>query len=151
LFFPLPNGKAQLHQLVGTATEPEVEATLQSNVVAKRQTYIIIPVKNWLKEPQRFKVSWVLEAGDDKTTFIRGANTFDVAGDSAKDYKLNFLAYKGGQYKFTVTFKNESSGEYLQFKVQATATEPELMEAIELVSPVRETMTKVVTIENPTD
>ena len=28
--------------------------------------------------------------------FIRGANTFDVAGESHKDYKLNFLALRAG-------------------------------------------------------
>lgn len=41
----------------------------------------------------------------------------DVAGESNKDFKLNFLTYKTGVYKFIITFKNESSGEYLLYKV----------------------------------
>lgn len=54
-------------------------------------------------------------------------------------------------YKFTVTFKNESSGEYIQYKVQTTASEPELLDKIELISSVRETVNKEIMIENPTD
>lgn len=90
---------------------------MQETVIAKKSKFIIIPVKNWLKTTQRFKVSWVVEGEQDQTTFIRGANTIDVAGDSTKDYKLSFLAYKTGQYKFTVFFKNETSGEYLFFNM----------------------------------
>ena len=41
----------------------------------------------------------------------------DVAGESHKDFKLNFLTYKVGVYKFSITFKNESSGEFLLYKV----------------------------------
>jgi hypothetical protein len=96
-------------------------------------------------------VSWLPDGPEDKTTFIRAANTIDVAGESQKDYKLNFLAYKAGQFKFTVTFKNETTGEYLFFKMDVKATEPELIEIIELTSPVRETIQKVITIDNPTD
>jgi hypothetical protein len=29
----------------------------------------------------------------------------DLAGESSKDYKLNFFAYKTGMYKFIITFK----------------------------------------------
>jgi hydrocephalus-inducing protein len=96
-------------------------------------------------------VSWVVEGDQDQTTFIRGANTIDVAGESGKDYKLSFLAYKTGVYKFMITFKNETSGEYLFYKMQVQATEPDLIEKIELVSAIRESVTRAVTIENPTD
>lgn len=75
----------------------------------------------------------------------------DVAGESHKDFKLNFLTYKTGTYKFLITFKNESSGEYLLYKVQVQATEPDLIEKIELSSAIRESISKIVTIENPTD
>ena len=51
-------------------------------------------------------MTWQSEGPEDQTVFIRGANTIDVAGDSQKDFRLNFLAYKVGQYKYQVTFKN---------------------------------------------
>lgn len=75
----------------------------------------------------------------------------DVAGESTKDYKLNFMAYKTGVYKFVITFKNESSGEYLFYKMQIQSTEPDIIDRIELSSAIRETVSRVVTIENPTD
>lgn len=45
--------------------------------------------------------------------FIRGANTFDIAGESFKEYKLNFLALKSGNYKFNVNFREKVTGEYI--------------------------------------
>jgi len=151
LFFPLPNGTALLYRLNGVATEPEAEATLNETVQAKKSKFIIIPVRNWLKSDQRFHVSWVIEGDQDQTTFIKGANMVDVAGESMKDFKINFMAYKTGMYKFVITFKNESSGEYLFYRMQIQATEPDVLERIELSSAIRETVSKVVTIENPTD
>ena len=50
LFFPLPNGTALLYKLIGVANEPEVEDNIQASVIAKKNTFVIIPVKNWLKE-----------------------------------------------------------------------------------------------------
>lgn len=75
----------------------------------------------------------------------------DIAGESNKDFKLNFLAYKAGTYKVKVTFLNETSGEYLPFILSVNATEPDLLENIELSSPIRESISRIVTIENPTD
>jgi hydrocephalus-inducing protein len=65
LFFPLPNGTATLYKLTGTATEPEPETTITESVTAKKSKFIIIPVKNWLKTTQRFKVSWALDGEQD--------------------------------------------------------------------------------------
>ena len=56
-----------------------------------------------------------------------------------------------GNYKFTVTFKNEQSGEYLFYKVAVTATESDLLDKIELVSAIRESVSRMVTVENPTE
>jgi hypothetical protein len=83
--------------------------------------------------------------------FIRGANTFDVAGESHKDYKLNFLALRAGQYKFTATFKAPDSGEYIFYNFQVTVEDNPDVETIELVSPIRESVTEVIMIENPTE
>ena len=151
LFFPLPNGTALLYNLNGVATEPEPEALAQESVQAKKARFIIIPVKNWLKTDQRFKVSWTVEGDKDQTTFVKGANMLDMAGESTKDFKLNFLAYKIGAYKVKLTFLNETSGEYLSFVLQVQATEADLLETIELQSPIRESISRIVTIENPTD
>jgi hydrocephalus-inducing protein len=65
LFFPLPNGTALLYNLNGVATEPEAEVLPQETVQAKKARFIMVPVKNWLKTDQRFKVSWAVEGDKD--------------------------------------------------------------------------------------
>jgi len=51
LFFPKPNGTAEIYKLSGIATEPEPENILQETVQAKKAKFIIFPVDNWLKVP----------------------------------------------------------------------------------------------------
>lgn len=94
LFFPLPDGSAESYKLFGKSLKPEASNKFEEKVEAKKAKYINIPVENWLKTPQRFKVTTKVEGESSETTFIRGANTFDVQANSTKDYKLNFLSYK---------------------------------------------------------
>ena len=108
----------------------------------------MIPVKNWLKAGQRFNVVWKFEA-EDKTIFVNAANTFDVAGDATKDYKLSVYALKACQAKLELVFKNPTTHEFLSFKINITVQPPDPMTKIELQSVVRESVTKLITIENP--
>jgi hydrocephalus-inducing protein len=151
LFFPLPNGTALLYRLLGTATEPDPDGSITETVTAKKAKSVIVPVKNWSRQPQRFRASWEVDGEADSSLFIRGANAFDVAGNSTKDFKLNFLALKTGNYSFTVTFKAQKTGEYSFFKVNVTVEEPDLISTIELCSQVRESISQTINIENPTD
>jgi hydrocephalus-inducing protein len=151
LFFPLPNGTALLYSLIGTANEPEAEGNLTETVVAKTAKSIIVPIKNWSRESQRFSAKWEVEGEEDPALFIRGAKTFDVGGNSTKEYKLNFLSLKTGSYKFKVTFKAEKTGEYAFFNVDVTVEEPDQVQTIELASQVREEVSALISIENPTD
>ena len=150
LFFPLPDGNAELYKLFGKSNKPEAIDSIKVEVNAKKPKYISIPVENWLKTAQRFKVKHELEGEADNTTFIRGANTFDVQGNSSKEYKLNFLTYKAGETNFRVIFTNDLTKEYMFFNVKSTASEPGIQSTIELASTVRETTSKMIIIENPT-
>jgi len=149
LFFPLPDGSALLYILCGQSTPPKALDNIKEKAIAKKQKFISIPIKNWLNEIQRFNVSWKLDDNTDPAIFIRGANTFDVGASSVKEYKLNFLAYKEGTTKFTLTFKNDASGEYCFFEVNIEVAAPDPLGNIELISVVRESVTKIITIENP--
>eukprot|EP00830_Metopus_es_P004011 TRINITY_DN13708_c0_g1_i2.p1 TRINITY_DN13708_c0_g1~~TRINITY_DN13708_c0_g1_i2.p1 ORF type:complete len:852 (-),score=171.11 TRINITY_DN13708_c0_g1_i2:10-2565(-) len=152
LFFPLPDGSAILYRLFGKATPPQPLDTIKDKAVAKKQKFISIPVTNWLEETQRFAVTWVIDKENtDPATFIRGANTFDVAGNSTKEYKLNFITYKEGNANFTITFKNESTKEYIFYNVELEVDPPETIATIELISVVRESVSKTISIENPLD
>lgn len=140
LFFPLPDGRAEFYNMFGKSNKPEAADNITVEVNAKKPKYISVPVENWLKTAQRFKVTQDIVGNKESTTFIRGANTFDVQGNSTKEYKLNFLTYKVGDTNFKVTFLNEQSGEYLFYNIKAVAGEPGIQSTIELFSPVRETV-----------
>lgn len=92
-----------------------------------------------------------MEGEQDPATLIRGANTIDVPGGSAKEYKLNFLTYKLGTTKFKVTFKNEKTREFIYYDLTVKAGTQDLISLVELASPVRELSSEVITIENPLD
>lgn len=149
LFFPLPDGSALLYRLFGESKPPQALDTIKEKAMAKKQKFISIPVKNWLNEIQRFAVSWELEENTDPATFIRGANTFDVGSSSSKDYKLNFLAYKEGNCNFKLTFKNETTGEFVFYNIEIVIEPTEIISQLELASVVRESVSKVITIDNP--
>jgi hydrocephalus-inducing protein len=127
-----------LYNLKGVATAPQSEGTIQETVQARKQKNFKVNVKNWAKKTQRFEASWKVEGPQDPSLFIRGANTFDIAGESSKEYKLNFLALKSGVYKFNVTFKENTTGEYIFYQFQVTVEESKDLEKVELVSAVRE-------------
>lgn len=151
LFFPLPNGTALLYNLKGTATAPQAEGVIQETIQAKKQKNFIVKVKNWAKKTQRFEASWKVEGAVDPALFIRGANTFDIAGESYKEYKLNFLALRTGVVKFTVSFKEKTTGEYIFYQFAITVEESKDVEKLELVSAVRESCSHPIVIENPTN
>lgn len=66
--------------------------------------------------PQRFAISWTTEPND-PSLFFSGANTFDVAADSSKDYKLSIYALKPSISKVAIMFKNTTSHEFIHFKI----------------------------------
>lgn len=92
--------------------------------------------------------------GDEKdpACFISGASTFDVGGQSTKHYKLTFLSLKSGTFKFEVKFVNEKTGEYAFHNVSVDVAESDdPIETIELSSQVRESVSQIISIENPTE
>lgn len=58
LFFPIPDGSALLYKLIGISTAPSVSDSYDINCKAKFNKIHNIPIKNWLKSPQRFNVEW---------------------------------------------------------------------------------------------
>jgi len=54
-------------------------------------------------------------------------------------------------YKFKCTFLAKDSGEYLYYTFQVTVEDNPEVETIELTSPIRESVSHQVIIENPTD
>lgn len=63
---------------------------------------------------------------------------------------MNFMAMRAGLYKLTCTFKVEATGEYIFYKVNVAVEESSDVENIELTSPIRESVSRGLVIENPT-
>lgn len=108
----------------------------------------MIKVQNWLKETQRFNVELKLE-NTDPSIFVNAANTIDIMGEGTKDYKLIVFSLKANSNTLVITFRNSQTFEYMQYKLPLTFNAPDILSNIELNSVVRESVSKLITIENP--
>ncbi len=62
LFLPIPDGTALSYNLLGTTQAPASLETYNITAVARSNKVELIPVANWLKNPQRFQVEWKFDA-----------------------------------------------------------------------------------------
>lgn len=56
LFIPLPDGNALMFGLEGRADPPAPAPLLHEEIPCKTSVTLSIPIRNWLKQPQRFMV-----------------------------------------------------------------------------------------------
>lgn len=149
LFVPYPDGQALLYELKGTANEPPVEGTLDFTIDTKKTEVLKIPITNWLAQKQCFSVSWQLK-NQDPSVVIKGGDAIDLNGKETKDYKVNLLTYNEGACSFTVTFENSVTKEYMFFDVNVTSKKREVFDQLDFKGPLREVVSKLITVENPT-
>ncbi|KAK9824158.1 hypothetical protein WJX72_008157 [[Myrmecia] bisecta] len=150
VFFPIPDGTGVLHQLRGFATAPAPADTIQRQLAAKAAHTETLRVMNWLPKPQRFRVLVDLKQAEPATR-LTGPHYIDVPGLSEKEYKLAFFSYTEGATSATVTFKNETTNEYLFYVLTFTCGPPALRGTIPLQCPVRTRTAHTITLENPLD
>jgi hydrocephalus-inducing protein len=148
LFFPLPDGSGLLYKLVGVAGPPAPEGELALDVTAKSRFSGVLPVHNWLPQPQRFKVT-IDKGGGDPATTLSGAEHIDVPNLSEREYRYAFYAFKEGVTEATVTFTNEVTGEYLFYKLAFKAGPPGLRGSLSLGCAVRQVTSQMIRLENP--
>ncbi|XP_076848184.1 hydrocephalus-inducing protein homolog isoform X3 [Brachyhypopomus gauderio] len=150
-FFSFPDGSGMRYTLQGTADPPKAVGTISHDVPCKTPYTEIVPVHNWLPKPQRFRVTveMVKPERPDITVFLKGLDYVDVPGLAKQDYKISFFSYKEGQYHAKVTFKNETTGEYLFYLLNFKATPPGVISTIEMVTAARQTTSACVKVDNP--
>jgi hydrocephalus-inducing protein len=148
LFFPMPDGSALMFNLQGKSNPPNATETTSISVKAKTEHVHTIKLNNWLKDTQRFNVSWEMDTKDE-SVIIKGANTIDVPAESVKNYKLTIMAMKQGLNKLTVTFRNPVTDEFVFYVISLTFTPPDASEVLEMSTAVRDTTKKVISITNP--
>ncbi|XP_076808093.1 hydrocephalus-inducing protein homolog isoform X2 [Clavelina lepadiformis] len=151
VFFPLPDGSGLLYNLLGHGDPPKPVASVSRDVPCKTAYVELLNVGNWLRKPQRFKVSVEMIKPDrlDAGTTLKGLDYIDVPGSMKRDYKLNFYAHKEGTFGAKIVFKNERTNEYLFYYVTLRATTPGVMGTIELETPVRRSAIHTLRVENP--
>jgi hydrocephalus-inducing protein len=153
IFFPLPDGTALLYKLEGTAAQPNAEADspIKLEVPSKKVHTVRVPVTNWLKQPQRFKVELKVEstAEVDEDLVLTGLKTMDVPPLKTKDFKLVYHPFKPGDTKANITFTNKETGEYLFYNMELKAGQATEVPEIKLDAIVRQKFTHQIPIENP--
>ena len=117
-------------------------------VAAKAAHVQTVKVANWLNKPQRFKVVVELQQADPATQ-LTAPPYVDVAGLAEKDCKLHFHAHTEGQTTGTITFLNQTSGEYILYNLAFTAGPSKPQGTIRLEGPVRSRVSHLVSISNP--
>ncbi|KXZ49496.1 hypothetical protein GPECTOR_21g722 [Gonium pectorale] len=148
VFFPIPDGTGLLYRLLGRAEAPVPEGTIERTIQAKSPHVEVLRCHNWLHKPQRFRVLLERKAGD-KSTQLGAPEYVDVPPLSAKDVKLSVYSYTASVTQATVTFKNESSGEYLFYQLKIVASAAAQRGTLGLECPVRTQTTARVSVANP--
>ncbi|XP_073461747.1 hydrocephalus-inducing protein homolog [Aquarana catesbeiana] len=151
IFFPLSDGRGLLYVLHGIADPPRSSGTIVREVPCKTSYTELLTVSNWLRKAQRFRVliEMVKPERLDAATSIKGLDYLEVPSSAKRDYKLNFHSHKEGTFTAKVTFRNETTQEYLFYNVTFKSTPPGVISTIELVTPVRQSTAATLTVENP--
>jgi hydrocephalus-inducing protein len=150
VFFPLADGSAMLFALEGTALAPQAAGTVTKTVTCKAQHTLPLTVKNWLSQPQRFRVDF--RAPDkDPATELGGHQYVDVPAGLSRDYALSFSAHKEGATAGQVHFINEKTGEYLFYTLELKAEAAGVLKTLEMNAPLRQLCTQPLPLSNPLD
>eukprot|EP01033_Poteriospumella_lacustris_P008315 gene8315-5998_t len=149
LFIALPDGSAELYDLVGTALAPESSGRIDVETPAKKAATVTLKVVNWLSEIQKLDVTMEILSKPSPATFVIAANATEVGPNGTKEFPVRFISYAEGNSQARITFTNPVTGEYCFYDVFAKTTMSEVLETFALEAPVRQTARAVITIENP--
>lgn len=135
-----------------SASSRTTDATHARRELKAKQPHVeVLKVSNWLPTPQRFKVTVSRDASIPKATQLSASSHIDVPGLSDKDCKVTVLPFVAGKVATLVTLQNETSGEYLVYKLAYTVVSAGSIAEVTLDAPVRTLVTKQVVISNPLD
>jgi hypothetical protein len=149
LFIALPDGSAELYDLVGTAAAPESSGRIDVETPAKKAATVTLKVVNWLSELQKLDVTMEILSKPSPATFVIAANATEVGPNGTKEFPVRFISYCEGNSQARITFTNPITGEYCFYDIFAKTTMAEVLETFSLEAPVRQTARAVITIENP--
>lgn len=149
LFLALPDGSAQLYELSGVASEPDVSDRIDIETAAKKPHTVNLKIQNWLSVPQKLAVTIDILAKPTPATFVIAANATEVGPNGTKEFPVRFLSFMEGNSKARITFTNPDTKEYCYFELNAKTVMSEILETFHIEAPLRQTARLVFTIENP--
>lgn len=146
LFIPLPDGNALMFGLEGRADPPAPAPLLHEEIPCKTSVTLSIPIRNWLKQPQRFMVERAIQA--DAAVMLDGLDYIDVPALQQREYRLSFCDYKARSTEGMLRFTNSESEEYVECPLKVT-TRDQQPQVVALESPVRQLAVASLPIYNP--
>ncbi|CAF1106189.1 unnamed protein product [Rotaria sordida] len=155
LFFPLPDGNGLLYNVIGNAEPPRASGKFIREVPCKTPYVELLPIENWLKKPQRFRVTHetIKQDRPEVATTIKYLEFIDVAPKSKRDFKLQFYSYKECIQQIKIIFKNEQTQEYIWYDITFKSTVDKrnapTIANIELTTHVRQQTSHDIILENP--
>ncbi|XXQ33472.1 HYDIN/VesB/CFA65-like Ig-like domain-containing protein [Plasmodiophora brassicae] len=148
LFMALPTGSALSYRLQGRTQAPALESDGACQVRAKCASTHTLPVRNWLHDPQRFRIDIQRESPPDDTVSITAGDSVGVPGGVSRDVRLQIYAYRPGTTVALVKFVNDDNGEYLVHRLTIVVTDAGIIDRIALQSPVRQRALTTVPLDN---
>lgn len=96
IFFPQPDGTGLLYNLQGTAEPPKHAGAITQEIPCKTAHTELLPVENWLRRPQRFRVTidTIRPEKLDRSVNLYGLDYIDVPALGRRDYQLHFYSFK---------------------------------------------------------
>eukprot|EP01117_Protostelium_nocturnum_P017772 TRINITY_DN7292_c0_g1_i2.p1 TRINITY_DN7292_c0_g1~~TRINITY_DN7292_c0_g1_i2.p1 ORF type:complete len:440 (+),score=74.56 TRINITY_DN7292_c0_g1_i2:122-1441(+) len=148
VFFAQPDGGGLLFNLVGISIPPLATNHITRIIPSKTPYSQMLPVQNWLQQPQRFKATIEID-NQDPSVSLKGLDYIDVPALGERQFKVNFFSFKEGVVNCKVIFTNESTKEYSFYTLSFTTTAPNILETIELETPTRRLISHNITLDNP--
>ncbi|KAG7386322.1 hypothetical protein PHYPSEUDO_000450 [Phytophthora pseudosyringae] len=150
IFLAIPDGSALLYNVFGKASAPLPAPAISLSTAAKKTLSVSIPIKNWLKTPQTFAVEIQKPPGNESVV-VQGPSSIMLHAGVTRNYKLKFFCYTEGSVDLGVRLVNQESGEYLAQDVHVAVSMAVDVDTLYFEAPVRQSVKKTVTIENPFD
>ena len=151
----MPDGNGLLYKVSGNPDPPRASGKFTREVPCKTPYTELLPIENWLKKPQRFRVTHEVVKQDrpDTATTIKHLEFIDVAAKSKRDFKLQFYSYKECIQQVKITFKNEQTHEFLwydiTFKSVLDKRNAPTIANIDLTTHVRQQTSYDIILDNP--
>ncbi|CDI85439.1 Hydrocephalus-inducing protein like protein, related [Eimeria praecox] len=115
LFCALPAGEACCIRMIGTASEPTVEQTVETVATCKQQTTVNIKIRNWLETRQAFNAGFtILQPSGGQGIQIQATGVLDVlmraTAPGSGETSVMLTSEELGLFKYLVKYDMRNPG-----------------------------------------